>query len=703
MNHLKYILLLGSLSISQINGMAQKVTYPTTAKDATVDVYYGQKVEDPYRWLENDTSAATNAWVKAQNEVTFDYLNKLPLKNWFKERLTQVWNYEKQGIPSVNGPYITYYKNDGLQNQSILYIKDTRTGKEEVLIDPNKLSKDGTVALGGVAFSKNHKYIAYTVSASGSDWQEIYVMDVATKKVLSDKIEHVKFTSLQWIGDQGFYYSGYDKPKDLNTKYSAKTEYHKVFFHKLGSPAQQDLLVYEDKLHPLRYVSAQVTENEQYLILNISEGTDGSEVKIKDLKQKKSEFITLVEGFNTNAYVLETLGDKIVIYSNAGADNYKLFTTTIKNNSFTPWETLVQEYNSKLEGATIFGNKIYCSYLEKASTKIVAYDDKGNLLPPPISEDGHLTISGFGGKKDAQYTYYATTGYTEPTKIYKYDLKTGTSSLHFAPKVDFNQDDFETTQLTYVSKDGTEVTMFMVAKKNIQKDGSNPTMLYGYGGFNISLTPSFSPAIIPFLEKGGIYCVVNLRGGGEYGEQWHKGGMLDKKQNVFDDFIGAAEYLIEEGYTSSNKLAIRGGSNGGLLVGACMTQRPELFAVAFPQVGVLDMLRFHKFTVGWGWVVEYGSSDAKDQFEYLYKYSPLHQVKKGTCYPATMVTTADHDDRVVPAHSFKFAAALQEAQSCNNPTLIRIDVNAGHGAGKPTSKTIEENADIWAFMMNNIK
>lgn len=700
----KFPLMLGSIIMMQQSMIAQSIQYPNTPKDNTIDVYYGVKVADPYRWLENDTAKNTEAWVTEQNKVTEAFLSKIPEREKFKKRLTEVWNYEKQGTPAVWGRYETYYKNDGLQNQSILYIKDIKTNKEEVLIDPNKLSKDGTVALGGYSFSKNQKYLAYTVSASGSDWQEIYIMDVATKKILKDKIEHVKFTSLAWIDDDGFYYSGYDKPQDEQTKYSAKTEFHKIFFHKVGQPSSTDQMIYEDKLNPLRYVWAQVTENQQYLILNISEGTDGSEIKIKDLKNNaKGDFITLVEGFGTNASVIETLGDDLIIYSNKGADNYKIFKTKLTKNGITPWETLVAETPDKLEGAVIYGDKIIATYLHKASTQVVAYNRDGSLAPAPFGTTNYKTISVSVGKKDAKYTYYSVTGYTEPTKIYKYDIKSNTSTLHFEPKVNFNEDDFETTQIDFPSSDGTLVTMFMMSKKGIKKDGTNPTMLYGYGGFNICLTPGFSPAIIPFLEEGGIYCVVNLRGGGEYGEAWHKNGMLDQKQNVFNDFIAAAEYLIDQKYTAPKHLAIRGGSNGGLLVGACMTQRPDLFAVAFPQVGVLDMLRFHKFTVGWGWVVEYGSSDAKDQFEYLYKYSPLHNIKKGTCYPATMITTADHDDRVVPAHSFKFAATLQEAQGCNNPTLIRIDVNAGHGAGKPTSKTIDEYADIWSFMMHHVK
>lgn len=704
MRFIKTTFFVTSLALMTTHLSAQSIQYPETRKDDSVeDNYFDRIIKDPYRWLENDTSAETAAWVKAQNRVTFDFLNKLPQKQFFTKRLTEVWNYEKKGIPEVAGNYMIYYKNDGLQNQSILYIKSILTGKEEVLIDPNQLSKDGTVAIQATAFSRNQKYFAYAVSAAGSDWQDIYIMEVAGKKLLKEKIEHVKFTNMEWIGDKGFYYSGYSRPKNEATKYSAKTEYQKIFFHTIGESQDKDKLVYEDRQHPLRYVGAQVTEDERYLILNIAEGTDGSEIKIKDLTVPNSAFVTLVEGFSTNARVVETLGNKIVIHSNLKAGNYQLYTTTFANGTFSQWEVLVKERYHKLAGATIFGDRIFCTYLENACSRLVIYNSKGEVLPSPMTDSkGYVTLSGFDGRKDARYTYFSQTGYTEPTSIWKYDLSSNKISLHFKPQVKFNSDDFITEQHTFPSSDGTAVKMFMVRKKNIPMDGNNPTMLYGYGGFNISLTPGFSPAIIPFLEEGGIYCVVNLRGGGEFGEGWHRDGMLERKQNVFNDFIGAAEFLISNKYTSSKKLAIRGGSNGGLLVGACMTQRPDLFRVAIPQVGVLDMLRYHKFTVGWGWAVEYGSSEQQDQFDYLLPYSPLHNVKKDVCYPATLITTADHDDRVVPAHSFKFAAELQDKQSCDNPVLIRIDVNAGHGAGKPTSKTIEENADIWAFMMYHV-
>jgi prolyl oligopeptidase len=693
-------IIISGLLVTTFNSMAQDVNYPKTKKENVSDNYFGNIITDPYRWLENDTSAATAQWVKKQNKITQNYLSNIPGRDEFKNRLTDLYNYQKKGIPEVAGKYLTYYKNDGLQNQPVLYILNQETGEEEILVDPNKLSTDGTVALQATAFSKNQKYFAYAVSASGSDWQEIYILDLKTKKLLSDKIAYVKFTGIEWDGDNGFYYSGYEKPQNDATKYSAKTEFQKVFYHQIGS--SKDQLVYEDLEHPLRYVSPQLTENGKYLILNISEGTDGAEIKIKDLSKPNNPFITLIQGFKTNAAVVETLGDELVIITNENADNYKIIASTIKNGQIAETRELIPTMPYKLESAQIFGDKIYATYLEKACSKIVVYDAKGKKQNINLPQLEYATISGFHGKKNATTTYFSVTSYTTPTTIYKYDIEKNNFEPYFTPEVGFDPNQFITEQIDYPSKDGTLVSMFIVRKKEINLDGQRPTMLYGYGGFNISLTPSFSPSIIPLLERDGIYVVVNLRGGGEYGEEWHKQGMLHNKQNVFNDFIAAAEYLIQHNYTSYKHLAIRGGSNGGLLVGACMTQRPDLFAVAFPQVGVLDMLRYHKFTVGWGWAVEYGSSDNEEQFNYLIKYSPLHNIQPQTCYPATMVTTADHDDRVVPAHSFKFAATLQEAQGCDKPTLIRIDENAGHGAGKPISKVIEEYADIWAFMMNNI-
>lgn len=681
---------------------AQKLNYPKTEKVTQTDSYFGTAIADPYRWLEQDTSAKTEAWVKEQSAFTGSYLNKIPYRQAIIDRLTTLWNYEKFSAPFKSGKYYTFYKNDGLQNQSVLYIQEGIKGTPQVFIDPNKLSSDGTVALQAMSFSKKEKYFAYAASASGSDWQEVFVMDVATKQLLKDKLEHVKFTGISWKGEEGFYYSGYSKPKDEATKYSAKTEYQKVYFHKIGTDQSQDVLVYEDKENPLRYVSGSLTEDERFLVLSISEGTDGSEIKVRDMKAgDNSPFMTVVAGFKTNADVVDNIGDKLIINTNDNAPNYKVVLVDPKNPAASNWKALIPEQKEKLNAVSTGGGKLFAQYLKDVTTLIAQYDYNGKL-ERNVKLPGVGTASGFGAYKEDKEFYYTFTNIVNPPTIYKYDVQSGNSTLFRKSGAKFNPEQYESKQVFYTSKDGTKVPMFITYKKGLKLDGNNPTMLYAYGGFNINLTPSFSMSIIPFLEAGGVYCVANLRGGGEYGEAWHKGGMLNSKQNVFDDFIAGAEYLIKEKYTSAAKLAIRGGSNGGLLVGACMTQRPDLYAVAIPQVGVLDMLRYHKFTVGWGWVVEYGSSDKEEDFKYLIKYSPLHNVKQGTCYPATMITTADHDDRVVPAHSFKFAAELQEKQSCDKPTLIRIDVKAGHGAGKPTSKVIEEAADIWAFTLWNM-
>lgn len=698
------LLLASTIAImnSAVAQSSNKVIYPTTAKIKQVNTYFGKEIQDPFRWLENDTSAATNKWVKMQNAFTNTYLNNNQHTEWFKNRLTELWDYEKMGVPSVHGKYLTYYKNSGLQNQSVLYIKNKLTDKEDILLDPNTLSKDGTVAIQATAFSENQKYFAYAVSAAGSDWQDIYVMDVATKKILTkEKIEHVKFTNIVWNGEVGFFYSGYTKPKDLATKYSAKTEFQKIFFHSIGTTQAQDAVIYEDKLHPLRYITAQLTENKEYIILNISEGTDGSEIKYRKLKDTKSPFKTLIHGFGTNASVVDAYNGKLLLVTNDNASNYKVVLADPNNNAPDSWEVIIPESTSKLDGVTVFGKNIYCTYLDKASSKLMVYNDKSELVYE-YKDENFATLNGFYGKMTDTVTYFSINSYTQPTTIYKFDTRTFEKMEIFRPELKFNPDDFETKQVFYPSTDGTEVSMFVISKKGMELNGKNPTMLYGYGGFNISLTPGFNLTLIPFLEKGGVYCIANLRGGSEYGEEWHKSGMLLNKQNVFDDFISAANYLIDNKYTDRKYLAIRGGSNGGLLVGACMTQRPDLFAVAIPQVGVLDMLRYHKFTVGWGWAVEYGTSENETDFNNILKYSPLHNVKKGVCYPATLITTADHDDRVVPAHSFKFAAELQEAQSCDKPILIRIDENAGHGAGKPTSKVIDEAADIWSFTLSQM-
>jgi len=692
----KWIPLL-ALSACTALDMTAQTRYPATRKDEQTDDYFSHKISDPYRWLENDTARDTEAWVKEQNKVTQDYLSKIPFRSKIHARLTELWNYQRYGAPQKEGEWFIFSKNDGLQNQSVLYVKKGLNGTPEILLDPNKLSADGTVALQATGVSRHQKYFAYAVSASGSDWQEIYVMDFATRKLISDKIEYVKFTSISWAGDDGFYYSGYDRPKDEKTKYSAKTEYQKVFYHKIGTPQSADKLIYEDEEHPLRYVGGGLTEDERFLVLSISEGTDGSEIKIMDMKNKGAGFITIVPGFSTNASVVDNVGDKLLLQTNSGAPNYKVVLLDPKNPGEAAWKTVIAEQKEPLEAISTGGGKLFASYLKDACTQVNQYTLDGKL-EHKIELPGVGTASGFGSKKEDGFFFYTFTSFTYPATSFRYDIKTGKSTLYQKPDVKFDPAAYETKQVFYTSKDGTRVPMFITCKKGLKLDGSNPTLLYAYGGFNINITPAFSVANMAFIENGGVYCVANLRGGGEYGENWHKGGMLEKKQNVFDDFIAAAEYLIKEKYTSSGKLAIRGGSNGGLLVGACLTQRPDLFKVAIPQVGVLDMLRYHKFTVGWGWAVEYGSSDKEDQFNYLIKYSPLHNIKQGTCYPATLITTADHDDRVVPAHSFKFAATLQAAQGCENPTLIRIDSKAGHGAGKPTSKMIDEAADIWSFV-----
>ncbi|MBL7711266.1 MAG: S9 family peptidase [Chitinophagaceae bacterium] len=681
--------------------MAQKIQYPQTQKQAQTDVYFGNTIADPYRWLEDDTAKNTEAWVQEQNTVTANYLNAIPFRDRIRERLTELWDYPKNSAPQKEGAYFLSYKNNGLQNQSVLYVQKGLNGAPEVLIDPNKLSADGTVALQATAFSKKQKYFGYAVSASGSDWQEIYIIDFATRTLLKEKLEYVKFTGISWAGDDGFYYSGYDRPKNEATKYSAKTEFQKVYYHKVGTPQSADRLIYEDKAHPLRYVSAGLTEDERFLVLSISEGTDGSEIKVKDLNNKEQkDFITVVPGFKTNAGVVDNVGGSLLLQTNDGAPNYKVvLVDPAKPNA--PAKLIIPEQQEKLEGVSTGGGKLFASYLKNACTRVAQYSKDGKL-EHDISLPGIGTASGFGSYKEDDFFFYTFTSYVYPPTIFRYDIKTGKSELFKKSEVKFNPDEYETRQVFYPSKDGSKVSMFITCRKGLKLDGTNPTLLYGYGGFNISLTPSFSVANMVFLENGGVYCVANLRGGGEYGEDWHKGGMLANKQNVFDDFIAAAEYLVREKYTSKERLAIRGGSNGGLLVGACLAQRPDLFAVAIPQVGVLDMLRYHKFTVGWGWAVEYGSSDKEADYQYLIRYSPLHNLKKGVCYPATLITTADHDDRVVPAHSFKFAATLQEAQGCDRPALIRIDTKAGHGAGKPTSKTIEEAADIWSFLFYNM-
>lgn len=678
---------------------SEKLTYPVTAKSDQIDDYFGVKVSDPYRWLENDTAEDVKKWVTEENKVTFGYLEKIPFRNKIKERLTDIFNYPKYSNPFRAGEYYFFSKNDGLQNQSVIYYQKGLDGKPEVFLDPNTMSSDGTAAVSLLGFSKDKKYVAYAINQSGSDWQTIYVMEVATKKLMSDKLDWVKFSGASWK-DNGFYYARYDAPPK-GKEFSQKNEYHKIYYHRLGDTQDKDVLVYENKNKPLRYYGASVTEDERFLIIYVSEGTDGTEMYYKDLQSNQKDFGLLFAGFDDNYSVINNIGDKLLVQTDEGAPNQRVVLVDPKNPKKENWKDVIPEKPELLESAATGGGKLFVSYLKDVTTHVYQYSLEGNL-EHEIALPALGSAFGFSGDKDDALIFYTFTSFTYPPTIYKYNIASGKSDIWQKSDVKFNPDEYETKQVFYNSKDGTKVPMFLVYKKGIKLDGNNPTLLYGYGGFNISLTPSFSTSRLILLENGGVFALANIRGGGEYGEKWHEAGKLLKKQNVFDDFIAAAEYLIKEKYTSSSKLAIQGGSNGGLLVGACMLQRPDLYRVAFPAVGVMDMLRYHKFTVGWGWAVEYGSSDSLENFKNLYAYSPLHNIKEGVEYPATMVTTADHDDRVVPAHSFKFIATLQERYKGNRPQLIRIDVKAGHGAGKPTSKIIEEQADIWSFMFYNM-
>ncbi|KIA92762.1 prolyl endopeptidase [Pedobacter kyungheensis] len=681
---------------------AEKITlmkYPETKKDSTTDNYFGTQIADPYRWLENDTSAETKTWVDAQNKVTQNYLAQIPYRADIKKRLTEIWNYPKETAPFKVGEYYFFTKNDGLQNQSIWFIKKGLDGAEEVFLDPNKLTADGTAAVSLLGFSHDKKYLAYSVAQAGSDWSNIYVIEVATKLKQADELKWTKFSGAAWRGD-GFYYSKFDEPVK-GTDLSAANKYQKVYYHKLGDQQKNDQLVFEDKTNPNLYFGAGVTEDERFLVIYANAGTSGNALYYQDLKLPSSKISQLVKGFENNHSVVDNVGEKLLVSTDLGAENKQIVLVDPKNNDPKNWQKIIPESKLAMENISTGGGFLWATYLKDASTSIVQFDLTGKKISE-VKLPAIGTVDGFGGYKEDQEFFYSFSNFTTPSSIYRYDLKKGESTLYRKSAIQLNTENYETKQVFYPSKDGTKVPMFIVHKKGIKLDGNNPVYLYGYGGFQISLTPGFSLSRMLFLEHGGIYVQPSLRGGSEYGEAWHKGGMLEKKQNVFDDFIAAAEYLIKEKYTNPGKIAISGGSNGGLLVGACMTQRPELFKVALPAVGVLDMLRYHKFTVGWGWVVEYGSSNKKADFDYLIKYSPLHNVKSGVNYPATLITTADHDDRVVPAHSFKFAATLQEKYKGNNPMLIRIETKAGHGAGKPTTKLIEESADVWSFVFQNL-
>jgi len=679
-----------------------KLTYPETKKVDTVDTYFGETVKDPYRWLEDDRSAETEAWVKAENKVTQDYLANIPYREQLKERLSKLWNYEKIGSPFKEGNYTYFYKNDGLQNQYVIYRYKTGENPEtaEVFLDPNTFKEDGTISLGGTSFSKNGEILAYSISEGGSDWRKILIMDVETKEIIEDTLVDIKFSGMSWYKNEGFYYSSYDKPK--GSELSAKTDQHKVYYHKLGTPQSEDQLIYggtEAEKH--RYIYGSVTRDDRFLIISPRVSTSGNKLLIKDLTKPNSDFVTILDHTDSDTYILENEGDQLFIVTNLNAPNQRLVTVNASNPAPENWKDVIPETKNVLS-ASKAGGYFFAEYMVDAVSKVLQYDYSGKLVRE-VELPGVGSAGGFGAKKEEKELYYSFTNYVTPGSIYKYDIENGTSELYRKPDIDFNPENYESKQVFYTSKDGTKVPMIITHKKGIELNGKNPTILYGYGGFNISLTPSFSIANAVWMEQGGIYAVPNLRGGGEYGKAWHDAGTQQKKQNVFDDFITAAEYLIENKYTSSDYLAIRGGSNGGLLVGATMTQRPDLMKVALPAVGVLDMLRYHTFTAGAGWAYDYGTAeDSKDMFDYLKGYSPVHNVKEGVQYPATLVTTGDHDDRVVPAHSFKFAAELQAKQTGDNPVLIRIETDAGHGAGTPVSKTIEQYADIYGFTLFNM-
>ena len=676
-----------------------KLNYPETKKVDVQDDYFGVKVKDEYRWLENDTASDTEEWVKDQNEVTFGYLESIPFRQKIEDRLTELINYPRLSSPYKVGDYYFFSKNDGLQNQSVIYYQKGRVGDPKVFIDPNTLSDDGTVAVNLLGASNDNKYMAYTESEAGSDWSVIYIREIATNTKLDDKLEWVKFTGAAW-DDGGFYYSRYPKPAE-GTELSADNKDHSIYYHKVGRDQSEDELFYRNEKYPNLYHWCSITEDDKYLVMYAASGTDGYETFIKDL-ENDGELTKVCKTYANKTSIVDHVGGKLYALTDIDAPNYRLVRFSPDAFQQENWEDVIPEKEETLVNVSTGGGYLFAEYLKNATSRVYQYKYDGSEvreieLPAPGS------AGGFSGKKDEKKLFYSFTSFTYPSTIFEYDVESGTSEVFNKPELKFNPNDFESKQVWFNSKDGTQVPMFVVHKKGLKLNGNNPTLLYGYGGFNISLSPSFSTSNIVFLENGGVYALANLRGGGEFGEEWHKQGMKEKKQNVFDDFIAAAEYLIAEQYTNPGKLAIRGGSNGGLLVGAAMTQRPDLFAVALPAVGVLDMLRFHKFTVGKGWVPEYGSADSsKAEFDFLYAYSPLHNLEKGTRYPSTMITTGDHDDRVVPAHSFKFAAKLQEYHSGDNPVLIRIETDAGHGAGKPISKIIEEQADIWSFTLHEM-
>lgn len=694
----KTFLIMGTILATACTS-SDKISYPTTERTAVVDTLWGEAVADPYRWLENDTSAATADWVAVQNAVTNKYLEAIPFREALRQRLNEVSQYATESMPSKeNGKYY-YYSNNGTQNQSVLYEKATLDAEPRLILDPNTLSEDGTVALSSVNFSPDGKYMAYSIARSGSDWNEIYVMDLNTLELLTDHIKWVKFSPVAWYKD-GFYYSAFkpEKGKEL----SATNKYHTVYYHKLGTSVENDQKIYCNEENAFRYVQAEVSGDKKYLIISESAGTSGIGLYAQDLTSANAPVKCIVPGYDYEYVLVGMDNDRLLVYTNDNAPNYRLISIDPKNADRNAWKEIIPEQNSVLSGVSIANGKILASYTIDVMSHLYCYDMNGEQLYE-IELPRQGTLQGVSADKKESEVFYTFTSYTYPQTVYRFDVETRETEKYYAPEVDFNPEDYVCQQMFFESKDGTRIPMTVTHRKGLELNGQNPTLIYGYGGFAINITPRFINNMIPFLEQGGVYAEVNLRGGNEYGEEWHVAGTKMQKQNVFDDFIGAAEYLIAEKYTSPKKLAINGGSNGGLLVGACMTQRPDLYAVAVPQVGVLDMLRYHKFTIGWGWAGDYGTADdSAEMFKYLIGYSPLHSLKEGVQYPATLVMTADHDDRVVPAHSFKFAANLQYCNDGVNPTLIRIDSKAGHGAGRPRHKIIDEKTDMFAFIMYNL-
>ncbi len=691
------LLVLAACNRPSTDNTVEKLNYPHTRKVDTVTIYFGVKIADPYRWLENDTSAETADWIKAENDVTQGYLSKISFRDSLKKQLAELYHYEKYSVPFNKGNYVFYYKNNGSQNQSVLYVQEGLTGTPRILLDPNTLSKDGTVAIYAIGVSNDQKYLAYGISRAGSDWNEFYVLDIATGKQLSDTLKYSKFSDIGWKGD-GFYYTRYDAPAK-GAALVNKNENPKIYYHKVGTPQRDDQLVYEDKDHPMRTMGAYTTEDEKYLVIHSEESSYGNALMVKNLAGDNAPLVSVISDFRNDNNVVDDNGNSLLVMTNKGASKYRLVWIDLTKPDSANWTNVLPEQENLLQGVGLSGDKIIASYQDNVKTRLYVYSADGKMLTE-IKLPG-LGNSDFSSNKKSPYVFYSFTNYITLPTIFSYDVAADKSVLFAKPDNGFKSDDYETEQVFYPSRDGTKIPMYIVHKKGIKMDGNNPCFLYAYGGFDISILPAFSPGAALFLEHGGIYAVPNLRGGGEYGEKWHEAGTKLNKQNVFDDFYAASSYLVDNKYTSRSKLAIHGRSNGGLLIGASITEHPDMAKVALPGVGVLDMLRYHKFTIGWSWAHDYGTSDDSVQFHNLIKYSPLHNVHD-TAYPATLITTADHDDRVVPAHSFKFAATMQEHQKGNEPVIIRIDHNAGHGGGKPMSKQIDEFGDMWSFVFYNL-